>query len=85
MQIKRDPTVVEEARRYLRNRLAHASTREVHDLREWDTILRTMSHPRLLKFLTDPGERATRLRQSMPFLGVLHEADRRKLLAEMEA
>jgi len=35
---------------------------------------------RVLELLTDPGEEATRLRQSSPFAGVLSEAERRSAL-----
>lgn len=68
--IKRDPTIVEQARRYIAKRWRGASPGERKELDEWKQILKTASPTSLRKILTDPGERATRLRQTLPFLGV---------------
>ena len=68
--IKNDPTVVEQARRYIATRWRDASPGERKELAEWKQILKTASPARLRKILTDPGERATRLRQTLPFLGI---------------
>jgi hypothetical protein len=38
---------------------------------EWRQILRTQSPTRIRKLLVDPGERATRLRQTLPFLDAI--------------
>jgi hypothetical protein len=45
---------------------------------EWDHLL-NRSWPELAALLTDPGEEATRLRQSSPFAGVLTATERRKI------
>ena len=75
--LKRDPRLVERARRWLEHRLSQASEAERHELREWGHILDMPAH-RVRAFLLDPGERATRLRQTSPFVAVLtpHELTR---------
>jgi hypothetical protein len=47
-------------------------------LAEWERIL-TGSTDQIAQFLTERSERATRLRQSSPFAGVLTEAERRTI------
>ena len=79
-RIHTDPSLVARARAHIAQRLPHASTGEQRDLREWDRILRAMSLPRLRRFLVDPGERATRLRQTFPFTGILSAEEREELL-----
>src|SRR5262249_46541609 len=64
-----------------RRRSPH-SPGEQRELREWDRILRTMSTARLRRFLVDRGERATRLRQTLPFVGALTAAERERIAAE---
>jgi hypothetical protein len=61
-----------------------ASLAEQRELREWDRVLQTMSLARLRRFLTDRGERATRLRQTLPFLDALSSAERKALLARID-
>lgn len=75
--IARNPDLVKRAHRRLEQRLKEASPRARPALEEWKTILATMSTARLRRFLVDRGERATRLRQSMPFAGLLSESCRR--------
>lgn len=79
-KIARDPNIVSAARSYVHARLHAASAHERADLEEWDRVLSSMSGARLRRFLVDRGERATRLRQTMPFLGVLSEQERRSML-----
>jgi DNA-binding transcriptional ArsR family regulator len=81
IKLKRDPELVRVAREQLEKRSRAASPRERRELREWTRILTTMSPGRLQRFLTEPGERATRLRQTLPLLGVLSPAERRAVLA----
>ena len=82
-RLKTDPSLVSRARAYVAARLTAASSGEQRELREWDRILRTMSVARLRRFLNDSGERATRLRQSLPFLGVLTPQERERLTSEI--
>jgi hypothetical protein len=80
--IRTDPGIVDRAREHLARQLESPATASDRTTREWERILRTMSLPRLRRFLVDPGERATRLRQSMPFLAVLFDDERRALVAK---
>jgi hypothetical protein len=74
-EIARDPSLIDHARAFIKRRRTVASPGERKELDEWDRLLRTMSPARLRLFLVDPGERATRLRQSLPFVGVVSLAD----------
>jgi hypothetical protein len=76
-RLVRDPAVVERARRNL-DRWRAARGYEPSAAAEWRAILR---RPRreIAALLVDPGENATRLRQSTPFTGVLAAAERRRI------
>lgn len=67
--ITRDPRLIADAQRWVQQRLQNASVAEAHELREWEHILTLPPH-RIAAFLRDPGERATRLRQTTPFVGM---------------
>lgn len=71
-----DPTLIPRAQNFVAHRLATASPNERHELEEWAALLRTGSPQRLRHILLDPGERATRLRQTWPFAGLLTEEER---------
>lgn len=75
-KLRHDPSLVERAQRYIARRLPRASHGERRELEEWDRILRTMSLPRLRRFLVEPSERAARLRQTLPFVGELTPVER---------
>jgi len=79
--LRRDPSLVEEARRYLERRIPRASPGERLELEEWQRILATMSVARLRRFLIRDDARGRRLRQSSPFLAALSADERRALLA----
>ena len=79
-RILRDPAKVLAAREFLAKRMEVASEHERHALEEWAEILNDMSSMRLKRFLLDEGERATRLRQSIPFLDILNPKEREELL-----
>ena len=74
-KLSEDPSLIERAQKYIARRLQQASARERKEHEEWDRILRTMSLPRLKRFLVEPSERATRLRQSLPFVGALSKKE----------
>jgi predicted transcriptional regulator len=76
-----DPTLVKRAKAWIAHRLPKASSGEQHELEEWNRVLRTMSVARLHHFLVDPGARATRLRQTLPFLPAMSRDE----VAELEA
>jgi hypothetical protein len=77
-RIVRDPSLIRRAREHAR-RMAAASPGARQEMEEWQTLLDTLSPARLRAFLAHPGERATRLRQSLPFLDVLTAAERVEL------
>lgn len=78
-RIRRDPSLVEEAKRYLERRIPGASPGEQLELQEWQNILTVMSTSRLCRFLVQDDARATRLRQSIPFVNVLSPEERSAL------
>lgn len=80
-KIQADPAVVERARATLARWLGTCSPRVRPVLLEWQAIL---EGPRadLLALLAATDERATRLRQSSPFAGVLTAAERTAILHE---
>ena len=73
--ISRDPRLIDAAQRWVQQRLQQASAAEAHELREWEHILTLPPH-RIAAFLRDPGERATRLRQTTPFVSVGSDGER---------
>ncbi|MHB1861351.1 MAG: hypothetical protein ACYCVL_00140 [Gemmatimonadaceae bacterium] len=84
-RIRRDPSIVEDARQYIARRLADASSGEQLELREWSAILSAMSIARLRRFLVENTDRAVRLRQSLPFLDVIPKQERDALMAAASA
>lgn len=80
-RIRHDPSIVEDAMQWIERRMPSASTGERLELEEWLGLLTTMSVSRLRRFLVQDDARATRLRQSLPFVHVLPEHDRRALSA----
>jgi hypothetical protein len=81
-RLRRDPSLVERAEKYIDKRLDRASAAERKELLEWKQLLESLSVPQLCRFLVDPGERATRLRQTLPFLDVISKDERDRLLQE---
>lgn len=84
-RLRHEPTLVARARAFVEKRLRVASAGEQHELREWQQLLRSASPARLRRFLVDTGERATRLRQTSPFVGVLSADERQAILDAMDA
>jgi DNA-binding Lrp family transcriptional regulator len=66
--LARKPELVGQAREEITRRLATATPQEARTLREWQQLLQGLSLQRLRRWLIEPGERATRLRQSMPIV-----------------
>lgn len=64
--IARRPELVDRAREEVARRLESVRPAEARTLREWQQILDGFSPLHLQRFLADPGEWATRLRQSLP-------------------
>lgn len=70
-RLARDPSIITKARAHIQDRWSKASGGERKELNEWRRILDTATPARLQKILSDPGERGTRLRQTLPFLGIV--------------
>lgn len=81
-RLAEDPSLVSAARDFVARRLSDASPRERRDLGEWQRLLERLSVRQLRDFLVHSGERATRLRQSLPFVDVLSKDDRRSILED---
>lgn len=79
-RLVRNPELLDAAKRWLEQRLSTASPQERGDLDEWLSILNSKSPSRLEQFLRDGGERATRLRQTFPFMEVLSAEERMAIL-----
>lgn len=77
-KIGRDPRLLDIARRNLAAWRARYGGNPPRALEEWQAIL-TRPWPEIAALITDPGEAATRLRQSSPFAGVLTQSERRRL------
>jgi hypothetical protein len=75
-----NPGIRQAAKKWIRKRLESASPQERSGLNEWMSILESMSPSRLERFLADPGERATRLRQTFPFPDVLTADERAEIV-----
>lgn len=80
LRITKNPELVRKAADKVRRRLSSASEREAHELSEWLDVLEHKSTAQIRRLLLDPGERGVRLRQSLPFLDVLTESERRSVL-----
>jgi DNA-binding Lrp family transcriptional regulator len=79
LRLKQDPSRGRIARAHVQKRMRLASKQEQLELKEW---LRLLSLPPaiLQRFLVDPSPRATRLRQSLPALGLLTPREREAVL-----
>jgi len=77
--IRRDPTIVSRAQHYLKRVLERDASVIRTDLVEWQQILDGYPQRRLLEFLVASTPRATRLRQSSPFLAVLSPKEKAQI------
>lgn len=78
-RLRTDASLIEQALAYIDRRALTASPNEQLELREWKSVLSTMSVPRVRRLLTEDSARGRRLRQSFPFHGALTPADRDRL------
>ena len=81
-KLARDPHLIEQARQALSRRLQAAAPAERATIQEWHRLLRTLSPAQVRRLLVDPGPRATRLRQSLPFTDVLTPQERAAALGK---
>jgi hypothetical protein len=83
-KLRRDPTLVEKARANVSRWLQTTDPRSAADLLEWQRLL-DQPLPDLLALLESTDERATRLRQSSPFCGILTPAERLTIIRDFHA
>ena len=81
-RLAEDPSLIRAAKEFVARRIENATPRERKDLNEWQKLLECMSVRQLRNFLVHTGERATRLRQSLPFVDVLSKEERRSILED---
>lgn len=79
LRLQRDPSRRDVARAHIQKRIRLASKHEQLELKEWLRLL-SLSPAMLQRFLVDPSPRATRLRQSLPALGLLTPRERDAVL-----
>ncbi len=75
--IKENHSFIHEALKYLNKRLKIASRQEANELEEWKRILENSTPIKVCRILTGSSERSKRLRQSIPFVGIL-KTEKRK-------
>lgn len=83
-KLRADPTLVAMAHSNIERWLQTCSPGVRLTLLEWQELLGT-PFEKLLAFLESSGERATRLRQSSPFCGILTESERLAIIREYHA
>lgn len=76
-RLTHDPEMVVLAREFVDRRLAIAGATERLVLLEWKGLLDSLTPGQLARLLREKSERADRLRQSLPFVGVLGDATSR--------
>jgi hypothetical protein len=79
-KIERDPALLDKVRATLENWRTRYDDVTPRALDEWHDILREPWHA-IAALITDSSERATRLRQSTPFAGVLTARERERIYA----
>ena len=83
-KVERNPALLREVRETLAAWRSRYGADAPRALEEWQAILER-SWPEIAALITDPGERATRLRQSTPFAGVLSARERKRVYAAFRA
>ena len=82
-KVRADPALLDKARENVRRWQESEGSAKLA-LAEWEEILGG-SVAQVAQFLAERSERATRLRQSSPFAGVLSEAERRGIYESYSA
>jgi len=83
-KIRRDPKLLEIARRNLGRWMENAGAAALPVLQSWKTKIETWPLEKLLGFITEESERANQLRQSSPFTGILTPQERNEIFARYE-
>ena len=73
-RLTHDPEIAVRAREYVDRRLPGAGATERLTLLEWKGLLDSLTPGQLARLLREKSERADRLRQSLPFIGVLDDS-----------
>lgn len=81
--INEDRSLIERAEKHTKLILKGKSDSARGDIEEWRDILQNYSARRLIQFLYSEEDRAIRLRQSCPFLAVLSEKEKERVLEEI--
>lgn len=79
-KLRRDPSLVRRLQANITARMNEASEQERRELREWSRVI-SMPTSKLQRFLVEDSERAVRLRQSLPAIGLLTAREREEILA----
>ncbi len=79
-KIERDPQLLGKVQLILEGWLTRYQGGAPSALKEWEDILQR-SWPEISSLITDPGERATRMRQSSPFSTILSTRERERIYA----
>lgn len=77
--LRKYPEIIPRTIQYLESKVSSTESGEQQEYEEWMRILEHMSFERLRNFLESDTERATRLRQSLPFWQVLTKDERDEL------
>lgn len=77
--LQRYPEIIPRTIDYLNKKVHETNSGVKEELIEWRKILESTSLQRLKKFIESDSERATRLRQSLPFWPILTETERENL------
>jgi hypothetical protein len=83
-KIAADPRLLDVARRNLAAWAERYGGSVPRALDEWRAVL-DRPWPEIAALITDPGESATRMRQSSPFAGVLTARERRRVYEAFRA
>ena len=78
-RLRRDPRILQRARRNLKRWTAQEGKNVAPVFLEWAGILDTLTRAELAEFLESGTAQARRLRQSTPFMGLLTKSERRQV------
>lgn len=82
-RIAEDPAIIDRAIEWIDQRERQEPDASRRELKEWRSVLTTLSPRQVGALLVEESERADRLRQSLPFLDVLTSEDRAAVFREV--
>jgi hypothetical protein len=83
-KIERNPALLDNVRDTLKTWRMRYGKEVPRALDEWQDVL-SQPWPMIAELITNPGEHATRMRQSTPFAGVLTSDERERVYAAFRA